>query len=721
MTGDRSLSLLVQPDQWARCAHNNTALLPDGGVVLDWIEDVEADPADSCASPNPLHVKAAQPAGLAFDARCRAYRSWPATGKVDVYDPDTERCASPGAGAMGHPSGLAVDKAQRLYVADPSTRSVLVVDLWTQRLLRRIPLGPGRPLAVAPDCGRVAVLVRNPDSLLFLEGRRTPRPGPALVNPHRHPNMVPARITQGLLVLWRGGGFGIVASPDGTVQLEVDGALDFAVAPDGLLVVARGPGQPFRRFQPTFDGGWLEVEPAAAPGFDGGAVAVAPSGRIMFTTASGFATTAGSAARHNPQGSVVTYRMDSGSYRTRWGRVFLDACLPAGTTMTLKFLTSDSEDILDPWPATPPARGALVVAHPDQSPPLPSQSLMAAVETESTLFRRPTGHEQPWQQVPPGESFDSYEAQVNAAPGRYLWLKISLSGTAQSSPRVRAIRIERPGHQLLATLPRSWSRDDGDADFLHRYLAPLEGTLYELDWRSAERAILLDPRTTPQEALPWLATFAALVLDARWPEQARRTLIAEAYRLFARRGTRASLIRILEIYVGRAPVIIEAWQLRGLGGMVLGYPTAGPAAPAVGGNARATGMLGRFSIGGNSVAANTGAASAPTLQQDAFQLSAHRFTLLIPGHLTNEQREVVHGILDVHRPAHTMVELCELGSGMRVGQRLHVGLSSFVGPDAMWTPAVLGRFRIGGDGVVGTPATGSRLGTSSVTGQVRVG
>ncbi|MDJ0355287.1 phage tail protein [Paenarthrobacter sp. PH39-S1] len=775
MYGDRSLSLLVQPDQWSRCAHTNTALLPGGGVLLDWkeaprqskdycppavpatrggpsdcrqSERVPAGPAacePAAAGPEASEPAAAEPAGLAFDRWCRAYRSWPAKGKVDIYDPDRAPEPSVGAGVLGHPAGLAVDRAQRLYVAEPATRSVLVVDLWAQRLLRRVPLGRGRPVDVAPDCGRVAVLQHRPDALVFLDGRRSPRPGPALINPHCRPGLLPDRLAAGPLVLWRGGGYGVITSPDGTVQLEVDGAVDIATTSDGLLVVARMPGQPFLRFQHD-DDGWLELEPASAPDFDGGAVAVSPAGRIVFTTAAGFASTAGSAARHEPEGTVVTYRLDSGRYRTRWGRVFLDACLPVGTDVTLRFVTSDAEDVLDPLDATPPGRGARTVPHPGLTPPLPSQSLLTAVEQDATLFRRPMGREQPWQQISPEDGFETYESQVNAAPGRYLWLRMHLTGTAQTSPRIRAVQIERPGHQLLSSLPRAWSRDDGDADFLHRFLAPLEGTLYELDWRAAERAILLDPRTTPQEALPWLAGFAGLVLDRRWPEPARRTLIAEAYRLFARRGTRAALIRILELYLGRAPVIIEAWQLRGLGGMVLGNPPAGPAPPAVGGNARATGTLGRFSIGGSAPAASTGPAasagsaasatsaapsitsagtvsssSAPAAPQDSFQLAAHRFTLLIPGDLTPEQRQVVRGIVDVHRPAHTMYELCVLGAGMRVGQRLHVSLTSFVGPDAGWGPAVLGRFRVGGDGVVGTPAPGSRLGETSVAGQVRVG
>ncbi|WP_255768574.1 phage tail protein I [Pseudarthrobacter sulfonivorans] len=731
MYADRTLTLLVQPDQWARCAHEHTALLPGGGVVLDWTEPATM-PEDDCAAQQ-FSVALPVPclAGLAFDRWCRAYRSRPEAGRVDVFDQDGTQSPTTGHGTLGRPGALAVDRSQRLYVVEASGHAVLVVDLWAQRLLRRVPFGRTRPVDVAADCGRAAVLLRRPDQIVFLDGRRGPRPGPVLVDPCCFPGLAPTRITAhftgGLLVLWRGGGHSAVASPDGTVQLEVEGATDIEATSNGLLVVARAPGQPFLRFQHDDECGWTELEPAEAPDFDGGALTISPAGRIVFTTACGFSSTAGSAARHAPSGSVVTYRLDSGHYHTRWGRVFLEACLPAGTGATLKFLTSEGEDVLDPVEATAPSRGSRPVPHPEQTPPLPSRELLDGLTREGTVFRRPNGPEQSWPNAPEG-GFATYESQVTAAPGRYLWLKLCLTGTANASPRVRAIRIECPGHRLLNSLPRAWSRDDADADFLHRFLAPLEGTLHELEWRAAERAILLDPRTAPQEALPWLASFAGLVLDQRWPESARRTLVAEAYRLFTRRGTRGALIRMLELYLGRAPVIIEAWQLRGLGGMVLGAGPGGAAAPAVGGNARATGVLGRFAIGGVALPvkspAGTSAAepagTGPALGQDSFQRSAHRFTLLVPGRLTEEQRAVVRSILDVHRPAHTVYEVCELGTGMRVGQRLHLNLTSFVGPDTGWAPAVLGQFRVGGDGIVGTPAAGSRVGDASV-GQVRVG
>jgi hypothetical protein len=108
--------------------------------------------------------------------------------------------------------------------------------------------------------------------------------------------------------------------------------------------------------------------------------------------------------------------------------------------------------------------------------------------------------------------------------------------------------------------------------------------------------------------------------------------------------------------------------------------------------------------------------------QTGYSASAHRFSLLLRGVLGCEQRSVVQNILDAHKPAHTLVEICELGAGMRVGERLRLDLTAYVGPGVGWGPVVVGQVLVGGDGVVGLPSVGSRVGEGSATvGQVRVG
>ena len=184
--------------------------------------------------------------------------------------------------------------------------------------------------------------------------------------------------------------------------------------------------------------------------------------------------------------------------------------------------------------------------------------------------------------------------------------------------------------------------------------------------------------------------------------------MGEAYTLFRWRGTRRALLRILELYLGRRPAIVEQWQLRGLGGTVLGAGPGLGSGPEVYGGLSAAGTLGRFLVGGQQT------------DSDSYRLAAHRFTLLVPGTLDADHLSLVGSIVEAHKPAHTLCEVCELGSGMRVGSRLHVELTSFVGPGATWAPAVVGSVRLGEDGVVGTPSVGSRVGDTSM-GRVRVG
>jgi phage tail-like protein len=711
--------LLAHPDQWARCRHEDTALDAAGGVQLTW-----RDPDVSDAVPAPA---IRLPPGLAFDRWANIYRSWPDAGRVSVQPPATSRLR-PGAldwaGLFSRPSALAIDADQRLYVAENDGAQVAVADLWAQRPLCRTPMAsPAHRQRRAADLASrgcdVLVLTRRPESLLLLAGRRVPLPGPDLVRPHCAGTVRATRVATGrsgtVLILWTrsGGRDPLIATSAGEVLLTVAGAVDLVVRADGSLAVACSPGLPVRRFAPadaTSPGsGLIELEPLRQNRFDGGSIGES-GGRLCCTSTDGITWTGRSAARFAPSGRLITYRLDSGSYRTRWGRVLLDACLPPGTGVSVRCLTSDQDDVEDPIPAQPPARGVQTIRRPDLTPPLPPSLVFAELDSApppAPVFKRPTGREQPWAQIPAGDRFETFETPVDAPPGRYLWLVLGLTGTTALTPQIREIRVERPGHRMLDHLPRAWSRDEKDAAFLHRFLTPLDGLLRELDGRAVRRDLLIDPAATPQEAVAWLAGFAGLALDRRWPASSRRTLIAEVYPLFARRGTLDSLTRMLGIFLGYPPVIVERWRLRGIPGAVLGAAPGTAAAGQLGRGLRTGGALGAGTLGGNRI-------------QNGYATAAHRFSVLIPAELTTEQRDVVENVLAAFRPAHTAFEICELGLGMRIGQHLHIELTSVVGAGSSWGPAVVGRSGVGGDGVVGMPSAGSRL-DGGGTGGFRVG
>lgn len=106
---------------------------------------------------------------------------------------------------------------------------------------------------------------------------------------------------------------------------------------------------------------------------------------------------------------------------------------------------------------------------------------------------------------------------------------------------------------LLKYLPALYEKDEMMGRFLmlfESFLSPIEGQIDEIP-------LYFDPSIAPADLLPWLASWVNLALDERWPEERRRTLIKEAFRLYRKRGTKQGLRRYLEIYTGRTPDIVE--------------------------------------------------------------------------------------------------------------------------------------------------------------------
>jgi phage tail-like protein len=666
----------------------------------------------------------------------------------------------PAPGPLNEPRGLAVDDEGRLYVAEAGAGRVLVVDLVERRVLRqvRFPLaegGFGKPVDVATDGRRVWVGIQGVAFVAEIDGRGGPKER-ALPEGVTCDRIACRPSTGGLFVLQgagtaearvvalgppalpsagRGGATALSSlsgsrhetiglrppSPalrergpggEGPLAWPVPFATDLEFESPAVLVVARRPGEELLRFDP--ETGQPDDHPrATARGFDGRAIVRTPEGRIGFWTVRGLRTATLVRIRYAPAGRVTTFQLDSGAYQTVWGRLFLDACIPAGTSVRVHCATADEIPEGPALPRTPPATGCPTGPLRGESPPMPPLSLIPAAlpaPAGATVFRplhrRRSGRELPWTPVPetgdPLADFQTYEAPVAAPPGRFLWVTLELRGAGRSTPRVKSLRAERPGHDLLRRLPRTYSREARAADFLRRFLAPLDGVLGDLDARATHRRALLDPASAPAEALPWLAGFLGLALDERWPVAARRQLIAEAAWLFRFRGTLPGLRRFLELCLGEGVLLIEHWRLRGLGGSLVGE--AGPASSraVVGAGFRVGGALGEpdeVFVGGASPA-------------DAFATHAHRFTVIVPRALSAEERSMAEHVLEEHRPAHTLYEMCTGASGLRVGVGTLAAISTRVGRGAAFEPLEVGGSLLGRDAVIGRPVAGARPGAS---------
>jgi phage tail-like protein len=233
-------------------------------------------------------------------------------------------------------------------------------------------------------------------------------------------------------------------------------------------------------------------------------------------------------------------------------------------------------------------------------------------------------------------------------------------------------------------------RDPHAQAFLGRYLMPLAAILSEWGATADRRHRLLDPRIAPAEALGWLGGLVGLAMDPCWPEAARRRMVQAASALFRIRGTVPGLRRMIEILTGAQVIIVEKFRLRA--GGVVGNAEATRSRSVLGAGFRVGGAVGKDE--------ETLLRPGVDLHFDDF---AHRFSVMLVARLSDEQLRCLSRLIETHKPAHTMFDLCTIEAGTRVGVGLHVGLASAIGRSSGFDPLTLGDSVLGKGYVLGRP------------------
>jgi phage tail-like protein len=328
--------------------------------------------------------------------------------------------------------------------------------------------------------------------------------------------------------------------------------------------------------------------------------------------------------------TAVDSPLDSGVPRCRWHRIRLDLELPARTGITVSIATAEdpTADIAD----------------------------------------------EDWQHVDDPAAIGDF--LVDQPPGRYLHLELALRGDGIATPRIRRIRIDFPRSSSTTRLPGIYREDPVAADFLDRFIATFDASIEDLD-RVIERfPALLDPDSTPPEALPWLATFFDIALDPAWPEQTRRAILVEAPELYRRRGTPWALSRAVELTTGVAPAIQE---LAGSG--VFARLTTQGRGFRLGdarlfGAARARMRLGASALG----VAPLRSYGDP--DRDHVAATGWRILLQLPGGGTRSAPDALvrlRRLVETQKPAHVTAQIRIGGNVALVGVATAVGIDTLLG------------------------------------------
>ncbi|HEV2861679.1 MAG TPA: phage tail protein [Pyrinomonadaceae bacterium] len=230
--------------------------------------------------------------------------------------------------------------------------------------------------------------------------------------------------------------------------------------------------------------------------------------------------------RYTPAGTLLSPVFDGREPGCVWHRLMLDACIPPETQVRVFTRAADEDATLE----------------------------LADWQAEPRLYLRGDGSELPFVSNPAGKDRGTWELLFQNARGRFIQLRLELSGNGRTTPRLRALRAYYPRFSYLERyLPAVYREDKSSASFLDRFLANVEGIYTTVEDRIAAAQLLFDVRSAPADALEWLAGWLGATLDPTWDDRRRRLFIKHAAHFFHTRGTVRGLRSALRLALDACP------------------------------------------------------------------------------------------------------------------------------------------------------------------------
>jgi phage tail-like protein len=380
------------------------------------------------------------------------------------------------------------------------------------------------------------------------------------------------------------------------------------------------------------------------------------------------------------EGRFVTEPLDSEWPGMPWHRVLVAGCLPPGTSVRVDTFTADVALAPAELAALPDdrwVRGPVLGVGDDVG-----GGVLPALGLVSTSGARP----ERWRSA-------TTDMVVRSAPGRYLWLAVTLVGDGSATPVIDHLEVELPRRSSLRYLPPVYAAEPVSADFVDRFLSLFDTMRRSVTDHLDDLPRLFDPLAVPAgtgepgrpDFLTWLAHWVGMATDAGLPVARRRALVREAAALYERWGTPDGVERFVGLFCGAEARVLEHHRLR------------------------------RWAIGGRARLGDTsrlfGAAIVKRLQldvfssigdfqlvdvgdplHDPFRVHAHRFTVFLAPRDPGAEAEAVARLaalaIQQAKPAHTEADVVVVLPRMRVGQQSTIGLDTVIA--AVPPPARLG-------------------------------
>lgn len=221
------------------------------------------------------------------------------------------------------------------------------------------------------------------------------------------------------------------------------------------------------------------------------------------------------AERYISKGKYYTKKFNSTVPECRWHKMVVEADIPQNTRICVSYYISDTDKLPD---------------------------------------------EPAWSE--PVINFE--DALILSDKGQYIWFRIELlSDDLQSaSPRIKSLKIYYPRLSYLRYLPATYQENEASREFLERFLSLFETFFSNIDELINTVTRYIDAEATPEAFLPWLSSWLAISYDENWESVKIRRLIKKAPELYKKRGTRAGIEQLIEIFTGEKPIIVENFLLK---------------------------------------------------------------------------------------------------------------------------------------------------------------
>ncbi|MGB8955746.1 MAG: phage tail protein [Tumebacillaceae bacterium] len=305
-------------------------------------------------------------------------------------------------------------------------------------------------------------------------------------------------------------------------------------------------------------------------------------------------------------GLYYTQALDCRSAETVWHKIVIEGHYPDETQLRVSYFASDRRD-LDEFIHDP---------H------------MSLEEKERLLKGR-------W-----SEPIINPRDALIRAQGQYLWLKIEWSGSEKKSPRLGRLRVYYPRRSYLDDLPAVYQQDERSRDFMERFLS-LFGTFFdEMEETIDHLSQYFDVDSSSGDLLRWLAAWLGIAVDERWTDAEIRELMKRSPELFQKRGTRAGMEEMVEIFTGQKPFIVEFFQYKHL----------------------------------------IDQSDIRSYMEQLYGLDPYRFSVLLkPGAIRSEaHRQIVQKIIEEEKPAFAEAELIVLEPRIYMGSHSYLGINTFL-------------------------------------------